>query len=360
MVQNKKLASRLTVLLSATLFTFACSEQPATETASKTPIQAQQESEPQLLELSGLTMGPIVYSVKLTGNKAQLEAQNLAKQVDDLLVKINKQMSTYDPTSELSTFNQSSKGTPTQVSKELSQVLAESIRLAEFTQGTLDVTVGPLVNLWSFGPEKRAEKIPSEELIAQTRAFIGIEKINLTNQVLTKSVDKVYVDLSAIAKGFAVDKVAELLEQHNINNYLVDIGGEMRLKGQKLDGSKWRIAVEKPISGTRAVQKVIIPGNNAVATSGDYRNYFEENGVRYSHTIDPSTGWPINHTLVSVTVVHPSAMTADGLATAIEVMGPEKGLAFAEKNELAVYLISKTEQGFNEAATEQFKVLIAK
>lgn len=318
------------------------------------------ETELQELQLTGYTMGPIVYSVKLIDKKQQVEEIQLAQKVDNLLKKINAQMSTYDKNSELSKFNQYQGNEPRQVSVELNQVLSESIRLAHLTQGALDVTVGPLVNLWSFGPEKRAEKVPSEEIIDTTKLHIGIDKLKLENRLLSKSDANVYVDLSAIAKGFAVDKVAELLEKHDINNYIVDIGGEMRIGGQKTDGDDWVIAVEKPISGTRAVQKVIIPGDNAVATSGDYRNYFEDNGIRYSHTIDPDTGWPIKHKLVSVTVVHPSSMTADGLATAIEVMGPEKGFEFAKKNSLAVYLISKTENGFSEQATEKFMQLVAK
>ncbi|WNC67592.1 FAD:protein FMN transferase [Thalassotalea nanhaiensis] len=328
-------------------------------TACSEPV-IDSETELQELQLTGYTMGPIVYSVKLIGKKQHVEEIQLAQKVDDLLKKINAQMSTYDKNSELSKFNQYQGNDARQISVELNQVLTESIRLAELTENTLDVTIGPLVNLWSFGPEKRAEKVPSQELILATKQHIGIDKLNLENRLLSKSDANVYVDLSAIAKGFAVDKVAELLEQYDINNYIVDIGGEMRVGGQKTDGDDWVIAVEKPISGTRAVQKAIIPGDNAVATSGDYRNYFEDNGVRYSHTIDPKTGWPINHKLVSVTVVHPSSMTADGLATAIEVMGPEKGFEFAKANNLAVFLISKTENGFSEQSTEQFMRLVAK
>ncbi|MDN3652172.1 FAD:protein FMN transferase [Thalassotalea ponticola] len=334
------------ILATTLLMLLACTEAP---------------EQPQLqeLQLSGRTMGPIVYTVKLIANKQHIEDTLLAEQVDQLLKKINGQMSTYDPNSELSAFNQYRGFEARSVSPELNQVLAESIRLAEITHGALDVTVGPLVNLWSFGPEKRPERVPSDELILQTKQRIGIDKVTLNQNLLAKTDAEVYVDLSAIAKGFAVDMVADLLEQQGHHNYLVDIGGEMRLKGKKLNGQAWRIAVEKPISGTRAVQKVIMPGDNAVATSGDYRNYFEEGGVRYSHTIDPTTGWPISHKLVSVTVVHPSAMTADGLATAIEVMGPEKGLAFAQQQQFAVYLISKDGDAFSETMTEQFKQYLA-
>ncbi|QBY05129.1 FAD:protein FMN transferase [Thalassotalea sp. HSM 43] len=336
------------------LAVIACGE--ADKQAAQT-LQATQGVEE--LVLTGRTMGPIVYTVKVVGEKQRVEQQMLAENVDKLLKKINAQMSTYDAESELSKFNRYQGMESRNISAELDRVLTESIRLAKITDGAFDVTVGPLVNLWSFGPEKRPESVPAKELIASTKQHIGINKISLEGGKLAKNDVKVYVDLSAIAKGFAVDMVADYLEQQGYNDYIVDIGGEMRLKGNKLSGKDWRIAVEKPISGTRAVQKVIIPGDNAVATSGDYRNYFEEDGVRYSHTIDPDTGWPIDHKLVSVTVLHPSAMTADGLATAIEVMGPDKGLAFAEQQNVAVYLISKSDDGFTEQMTEQFKQYLA-
>ena len=316
--------------------------------------------EKQQLMFNGFTMGPIVYTVKFVSNKDEIEQLDFAKKVDDLLVEINAKMSTYDPNSEVSIFNRSIADMPVPVSTELEFVLAESIRLANMTQGTLDISVGPLVNLWSFGPEKRVETVPSDDRIAETKRHIGIEKLILNKHQISKTDPKLYIDLSAIAKGYAVDRVAELLEQYGIVDYLVDIGGEMRVNGLKDDNTPWRVAIEKPDASTRAVQQVIIPGNHAVATSGDYRNYFEKDGIRYSHTIDPETGKPINHKLVSVTVIHASAMTADGLATAIEVMGPDVGFEFAKQHNLAVYLIEKTDDGFVELSTEQFQQFLAK
>ncbi|WP_394176490.1 FAD:protein FMN transferase [Thalassotalea litorea] len=340
-------------ILSLCVFLLACTEPQSEKSGNDASLQQQQE-----LQFSGYTMGPIVYTVKLIANKQEVERSDLASEVDELLVSLNKKMSTWDKSSELSLINQGSAEQTYHVSEELLVVLSESKRLATLTQGSLDVTVGPLVNLWSFGPENRPEKVPSEQEIADAKSRVGINKMTLQGDALRKQ-QALYIDLSAIAKGYAVDKVAELLEQRGYVNYLVDIGGEMRIKGNKIDNKPWRIAVEKPVSGTRAVQKVIMPGDNAVATSGDYRNYFEVDGVRYSHTIDPATGWPIDHKLVSVTVVHPSAMTADGLATAIEVMGPEKGLQFAKQHRLAVYLISKTDDGFLEHSTDAFEQLVA-
>ncbi|GAL06806.1 thiamin biosynthesis lipoprotein ApbE [Photobacterium aphoticum] len=172
---------------------------------------------------------------------------------------------------------------------------------------------------------------------------------------LIKDIPDLYVDLSSIAKGFGVDVVADYFEQLGVADYLVEVGGEIRLKGKNVEGVPWRIAIEKPTEdGSRAIQEVIEPGNMAVATSGDYRNYFEQDGVRYSHLINPKTGKPIANHVVSVTVLNPSCMTADALATAFSVMGEEKAIALANKEKLAVLLIVKTEQGFKEYPSDVF------
>ncbi|MCW8832121.1 MAG: FAD:protein FMN transferase, partial [Colwellia sp.] len=266
---------------------------------------------------------------------------------------------TYIPDSEISRFNQSNSTAAMEISTGFARVLKESIRLGELSAGKLDITVGPLVNLWGFGPEQRPETVPSEEILASTRARIGLKNLHLNGNQLSKDIPNLYIDLSTTAKGYGVDVVAELIEANGISNYLVEIGGEMRLKGFKHTGELWAIAIEKPIldpSGEqRAVHQVIIPKDNAVATSGDYRNYFEADGQRFSHIIDPATGKPINHNLVSVTVIAPSSMTADGLSTTLMVMGAEQGLTFAQDNNLAALFISKTEHGFKERFTVKFK-----
>ena len=268
-------------------------------------------------------------------------------------------MSTYIPNSEISLFNKSTSLGKFEVSSGFARVLKESIRLGELSEGKLDITVGPLVNLWGFGPEQRPEKAPNEELLAATLTRIGLKNLHLDGQQLSKDIPSLYIDLSTIAKGYGVDVVAELIEANGITNYLVEIGGEMRLKGFKHTGELWAIAIEKPIldpSGEeRAVHQIVIPKDNAVATSGDYRNYFEADGHRFSHIIDPATGKPIDHNLVSVTVIDPSSMTADGLSTTLMVMGAEKGMAFAIKNNIAALFISKTEHGFSEQFTVKFK-----
>jgi thiamine biosynthesis lipoprotein len=308
--------------------------------------------------LQGRTMGT-TYNIKVVSTLEQVEALKLQDKIDLALKQVNQEMSTYIPDSEISLFNQSNAGEVFEISPGFTRVLKESIRLGELSEGKLDITVGPLVNLWGFGPELRPEKVPSESVIATTLARVGLNKLHLVGNQLSKDISNLYVDLSTTAKGYGVDIVAELIEANGFSNYLVEIGGEMRLKGFKHTGELWAIAIEKPIldhSGEhRGVQQIVIPKDNAVATSGDYRNYFEADGQRFSHIIDPATGKPINHNLVSVTVVHPSSMTADGLSTTLMVMGTEQGMAFAVKNNLAALFISKTEHGFSEQFTVKFK-----
>src|SRR5690606_30453475 len=227
--------------------------------------------------------------------------------------------------------------------------------VGEETNGLLDVTVGPLVNLWGFGPLGRPEQVPSAQQLQDVRDQIGYQYLTVENHQLTKAIPDLYVDLSTIAKGYGVDRVAILLEQMEIKNYLVEIGGEMRMRGTKPGEQPWRIAVEQPVSLDRAVQRIIEPGNNAVATSGDYRNYFEEDGTRYSHIIDPRTGYPIQHNLVSVTVITETCMDADAYATALTVMGAEGALEFANQKGLAVLLVTRENDQFKEYTSTAFK-----
>jgi len=308
--------------------------------------------------LQGRTMGT-TYHIKVVATQVQVETLKLQEKIDAVLKQVNQEMSTYIPDSEISRFNQSKSTEPVEISTGFARVLKESIRLGELSAGKLDITVGPLVNLWGFGPTLRPDKVPSAEVLANTRAQIGLKNLHLNGNKLSKDIPDLYVDLSTTAKGYGVDVVAELIEANGFDNYLVEIGGEMRLKGFKHTGELWAIAIEKPIfdpSGEhRAVQQVIIPKDNAVATSGDYRNYFEADGQRFSHIIDPDTGKPINHNLVSVTVIAPSSMTADGLSTTLMVMGAEQGMKFAVENDLAALFISKTEHGFTEQFTVKFK-----
>ncbi len=309
---------------------------------------------PEQISISGETMGTTYHIRYVTANPNR-SGERIKEAVDAVLEQINSQMSTYDPNSELSLFNQKQTTEPVVISRALEAVVQRALEIAEETGGVMDVTVGPLVNLWGFGPLARPDHVPSQAELDAMLANVGYQHLKVENHQLSKAHPEIYVDLSTIAKGYGVDRVATLLEQFQITNYLVEIGGEMRMKGTKPGNQPWRIAIEKPVSMDRTAQRVIEPGNNAVATSGDYRNYFEENGQRYSHIIDPRTGYPIQHNLISVTVITPQCMDADAYATALTVMGTEAALEFAERKGLAVLLISRENDTFKEYTSSAFK-----
>ncbi|GAD90845.1 thiamine biosynthesis lipoprotein ApbE [Vibrio halioticoli NBRC 102217] len=311
------------------------------------------EQAPEQVALAGKTMGT-TYHIKYIADSKVADSEAMQSKIDELLEKVNDQMSTYRPKSELSQFNQYKKAQPFPLSKDMETVVRESIRLNKLTEGALDVTVGPLVNLWGFGPEARPDNVPTDEELAARRKMIGIEHLSLTDQGLAKDLPDLYVDLSTIAKGWGVDVVANYLESLGIQRYLVEVGGELRSKGQNNQGIPWRIAIEKPTVDVREVELIIQPGNMAMATSGDYRNYFERDGIRYSHIINPKTGKPIAHKVVSVTAIHPSCMTADGLATGLMVLGEKEGIRVANQNGLAVFMVIKTEDGFKEVYSDAF------
>jgi thiamine biosynthesis lipoprotein len=311
---------------------------------------------PAVLHLSGPTMGT-TYNVKFV-ERDEIKPAQLQAKIDRLLVNINQLMSTYIPDSELSRFNQYKGVDKVPLSAETLSVMAEAKRLGELSGGMLDVTLGPVINLWGFGPQSRPEKVPSEQEIKSAKATSGLDKLVLGPTWARKQLPTLYVDLSTIAKGYAVDRVAELLEEHKVRDYLVEIGGELRVSGNKGAGQDWRIAVEKPITAQRAVQRVLSIGNNGLATSGDYRIYFEDEGQRYSHLINPLTAKPITHNLVSVTVVHPSSMTADGLATALNVMGKDKAWLIAKQYNLAVLLITRENGEYIEYTSAAFEPFI--
>ncbi len=306
--------------------------------------------------ITGQTMGT-TYSVKVTDPPGSVDSGAIKENVDELLRGVNGAMSNYQSDSELSRFNASAEVGWFTVSRATAEVVHEALRLGALSDGAFDVTVGPLVNLWGFGPDMRPERIPSETELSAERQRVGTKylSVRLDPPALRKTRPDLYVDLSAIAKGYAVDLVAGYLESEAIPSYLVEIGGEIRVRGWNDNGRPWRIAVEAPISEKRAVQRIIEPNEAGVATSGDYRNYFEHNGQRFSHTIDPATGRPIDHRLASATVIHPSAMTADGLATTLMVLGPERAFQFADRHGVAAFLISKSDDGFVERYTTAFE-----
>ncbi|WP_240473442.1 FAD:protein FMN transferase [Ferrimonas senticii] len=312
---------------------------------------------PELVKIAGTTMGT-TYHISWIGDADQ--AEQIQAEIDQRLVAVNRSMSHYQSDSLISQFNASSSTAPMTIDEDFAIVMAESLWLSQVTDGALDVTIAPLIDLWGFGPQGQVDRAPSSREMATALMMVGMDKLTLTDKALAKSDPLLTLNFSAIAKGYGVDVVADLLEQHDIGNYMVEIGGELRIRGTKLDEQPWRIAVERPDPNGRQIFEVIEPGNNAVATSGDYRNFFEQDGIRFSHLIDPRSGKPITNRLASVTVITASSMRADGLATAFSVMGKEASLAYAEANNLAVMLIEKRLDGeFDTAYSSAFKPFLA-
>jgi thiamine biosynthesis lipoprotein len=331
------LASAFTALVFAVLA--GCSFQP----------------EEKIWEISGPVFGTSYHiNVVLTEDPEKLET--LASGIDEVLKDVDASMSTWRDDSELSLFNQrndQSEWVP--ISAGLFEVLQKARDISSMTGGAFDVTIGPVVNLWGFGPQARPEQVPSEESLAMALAATGYEKLELrADPPAVRATPPQYVDLSAIAKGYGVDAVARFLENEGIEAYLVEIGGEVRVNGRKPDGSTWRLAIEQPVSEGREVNRVVALESRAMATSGDYRNYYESEGRRYSHTIDPETGKPIAHRLASVTVIADDCMTADALATGFNVMGYEQANELAVRENIPAYFIVRTEEGFETHQTPAF------
>jgi thiamine biosynthesis lipoprotein len=308
----------------------------------------------QALVYIGETMGT-AYSITLPGpfNVSDPISQ---EDIDALLESINRSLSTYITDPELSRLNQSDNTDWQGVSEELFSVLSAAQLVSSQSGGAFDVTIGSIVNLWGFGPDKAQQVIPDEETIMTALQKTGHEYLSLraNPRAIKKDIAEIYLDLSGIAKGYAVDHVAELLELQGFTDYLVEIGGEVRARGHNQKGEIWRIGIEKPMVESREIQKVIALDNMSMATSGDYRNFFVHEGERYSHTVDPASGWPVGHKDQSVTVLHESAMMADALATALSVMNVAQGLAFAKEHDLAVLYIQRRNGAFNETFTPAF------
>jgi len=314
---------------------------------------------PTTFSFQGATMGT-TYTVKVVA-PALSETERLATQdaIRAALDAVDRSMSTYKPESELSRFNGYGGGRPFRLSPATVHVLLLAREVSAATGGAFDVTVGPLVNAWGFGPVRRAEP-PTEAELEAVRARVGYQKLVIDAQALTvtKEHPDMYVDLSAIAKGYAVDQVASALDGRGLANYMVEVGGEVRAKGRNAAGVPWQVGIERPDSIEQRAQIVVPMANLSMATSGDYRNYFEKDGRRYSHEIDPKTGHPIRHRLASVTVVASECALADAYATGLLVLGPEKGYALAAERGLAAYFLEhRPDGGFSERQTPAFAAL---
>ncbi|WP_425085319.1 FAD:protein FMN transferase [Ruegeria profundi] len=307
------------------------------------------DKEPDVVRLSGETMGT-TFNVTAIGE--DLDETALAASVEETLAAVNAKMSNWDPNSEVSTFSASTSTDPVAVSDEFALVLAAANDVHNKTDGAFDVTLGPLIELWGFGPRKPEDPVPSDADIEAALAGVGQKRLLTLDAeagTLAKSEPGVGINLSAIAKGYGIDAVAETLRDAGIENYLVEIGGDLVSKGQNDKGETWQIGIEKPQAGSQSLQLIVSLDDRGMASSGDYKNYFEQDGVRYSHIIDPTTGRPITHRTTSVTVLAVNAMMADAWATAMLALGREKGMQLAEEHKLAVYFISRDVTGGDDA-----------
>jgi thiamine biosynthesis lipoprotein len=311
-------------------------------------------------EFHGLAMGT-TWMVKVVSDPLdEARSSAIENAVLEDLDAINSLMSHYLSRSELSRFNDRTATTPVPVSPEMLEVFRQALEIGELTGGALDVTVGPLVDAWGFGPPGRATEPPADEEIARLLEATGHEhlEIDAENGTLRKTEPGLQCNLSSIAKGYTVDRIARSLQEIGLTDFMVEVGGEIRVLGLNEERGFWRLAVERPQSEGRAVHRVVELTEGAMATSGDYRNWYEVEGRRVSHILDPRTGRPIEHRLASVTVVDDTCTRADALATALFVLGPENGFALAEESDLAALFLVRLEDGtFRESATTRFTEL---
>lgn len=299
-------------------------------------------TEPDTLELTGYTMGT-GYSVRVVRPDDPAPLDALAARIAERLEALDGRFSTYRETSEVSRFNAHIGDAWFEISPELLDVLMRGVAVSELSDGAFDMTVGPLVELWGFGASDPPEAVPPQARIDSLLQATGSEylQIRVSPPALRRTRHGVSLDLSAIAKGFAVDDIWDLLDGAGLTAYMVEVGGEVRTRGVRADGGAWVIGIENPLMGEAggAIQDTVRLRDAAIATSGDYRNYFEHEGNRYSHTLDPRTGWPVSHGLTAVSVIAERATDADALATALMVLGPELGLQLATRERIAARLM---------------------
>ncbi|WP_417453416.1 FAD:protein FMN transferase [Kiloniella sp.] len=294
-----------------------------------------------VLKVAGLTMGTN-YSIVAVDHTQALSEEQLRKDIDSALVQVNTQLSNWDPASEISRFNASTSTDSVTVSPALAEVMNAANSVHTASDGQFDVTLGPLIDLWGFGSVGNTAQTPTAEAIETALRASGQSRtLRVSDQSLQKQTPETEIYLSAIGKGYGVDVIARKLESHGIKDFMVEIGGDLYTAGLNPDGTPWQIGIETPDAHDRTMQEVVGLSNLGMATSGDYRNYFEQDGVRYSHIIDAQTGRPITHTTASVTVLTENAMLADAWATAMLVLGKERGLEIANNLDMAVLFIER-------------------
>ncbi|MCU1759971.1 FAD:protein FMN transferase [Pseudomonas sp. 14P_8.1_Bac3] len=303
----------------------------------------------------GPTMGS-TYSIKYLRHPGLPAPADVRVEVEKILAEVDRQMSTYRSDSDIERFNDLPANRCQTMPAPVLELVRFGEQLSEQSEGSYDLTVEPLLNLWGFGPQAREEKVPTDQALAEARQRVGYQHLRIEGDQLCKDA-AVEVDFNSIAAGYAVDRIAARLEAMGIHNYLAEATGELKAAGRKLDGSPWHIALEEPRDDQQVAQRIIAVDGFGVSTSGDYRNYFEQGGRRYSHTFDARSGAPVSHALASVTVIHPSALMADGLSTLLLILGPERGWDYAETHNIGAFFVIRADTGFVTRTNQAFERL---
>jgi thiamine biosynthesis lipoprotein len=308
-----------------------------------------------LERFDGPTMGSS-YSIQYVRHAGLPAPAEVRVQVEKILSDVDRQMSTYRSDSDIERFNNLPANHCQTMPAPILELVRVGERLSLQSDGSYDLTVEPLLNLWGFGPQAREEKVPSAEALAEVQQRVGHNHLRIEGDQLCKDA-AVEVDFNSIAAGYAVDTIVARLEALGIHDYLAEATGELKAVGKKLDGSPWRIALEEPRDDQQVAERIIAVDGYGVSTSGDYRNYFEQGGRRYPHTFDARTGTPVLHTLASVTVIHPSALMADGLSTLLLILGPERGWDYAQTHDIAAFFVIRADTGFVTRTNQAFERL---
>ncbi|MGB0360068.1 MAG: FAD:protein FMN transferase [Endozoicomonas sp.] len=332
---------------------------------------------PRLYSFQGQIMGT-TYNVSYVSDIFDHPVSIVSEKVHAALVDVDKRMSTYKPDSELMQFNRSEVGKPFQVSPDLVELVVQAKGISNMSGGQYDITVGPLVNLWGFGPsgieqglvdsesvntpeflewmKTQYGKVPDLKSIAEAVDRVSYQHLKTDSNASTLTRElPLFVDLSSIAKGYGVDQAAKVLVAEGIDDFLVEVGGEVSVNGVKPNGQPWRLAVIGPEMGKNGMSVLVEPGDKSLATSGDYLNFFEVDGQRYSHTINPVTGWPEAKRVAEVAVIADTTARADALATMFMVIGDEKGLELANQLGIAARFAYYTGGSFETVTSEAFK-----
>ncbi|GGX67770.1 FAD:protein FMN transferase [Tateyamaria omphalii] len=315
-----------------------------------------------LIEITGLSMGT-TYNVVAIDHDGALDKPEVKKAIDVALADITAKLSNWDNRSEITQFNVASTGTPQVMSPELSRVMTAAAQVHQASEGRFDTTIGGLIELWGFGAPGSAT-VPNSDAIAQALETSGHQNaLRLNGDQIAKRNAQAQVYLAGIGKGFGADHIAQVLESFGLTDYMVEIGGDLYTSGRNPDGLAWQIGIEAPNPADRTLAGVVGLSGMGLATSGDYRNYFEVDGQRFSHLIDPATGHPVTHATASATVLADNAMLADAWSTAMHVLGREKGLEIATAQNIAVQFIERRpgveQPAFDTYVSPRFEALTA-